>query len=806
MAEKIAEYFGQLKFVVDDKGLKSFVQKLEDLAKQMKDITKTAGGGSTVKAVASGMEEIGKKAKSAAKNVEQSTTKIVESTKKLTRAQIREKEKLDKALSKPSSKNPLTEIQQKIKVKTQQRASKQGQESEAERKRLDAWFEAAARKEQALMKSSSAAYRRASALGSRQVGGIVANAQRNVAARSKADAAELARYEAWFGKAESRDERLGIASGKDFRRSQAAGSRSVAAVLADVQAAKQLREKRERADGAREMRDNLRAQRRAETASREDERRFQNRVSRTYAPKASRMALYQADLVRTQAAYNAAMAAGGQGAARYAEAIKKLKREIIGLKYEQSRLRGGFGLRSGAINSALTPMLGMAAAGGAAGLGYGAVAITDQLVKQQNISAQFQGLYGSEAAGQAGYGRFKEYANMRGVRQAQIAQDYLGFMYSAKTNIGLEGANKIFENFTDLARVRGTSGERYQRALAALSQMTSKNRIYSEELTQQLSEHLFGSKEIFAEVITGKKGGDAMTELLKRMKSDAGVVTAEWLPKVSEEMARLAKESGVLDKMSNNLDASLARLNNRWWDFIAAMDELGTGEKIGSVIDQIADGLKDLTQWMRENQDTVEMLTESLRTFFSILFSRYTVIFMAVAGFVALANGVAKAAAAIRLLGIAGAIASAPMLVLIGLIGLVALAIEDVYSWAKGDESILAYWIGDSSEYFIPLFDFIDDMKKRWSDAIDFVTGKWNAFKDLVNQPIEYAEKLWGRFTNTFGGLPVEGSSVMGTARQAVAPALATSTGVSFGQVNVYANDANSFYRDLNAYYPKVPK
>lgn len=318
-------------------------------------------------------------------------------------------------------------------------------------------------------------------------------------------------------------------------------------------------------------------------------------------------------------------------------------------------------------------------------------------------------------------------------------------------------------------------------------------------------EHVGGGLDIFAQAITGKTGAAATTEFMEGMKKGL-YDSAKWLPIVAERMAQVAKESGTLDKMSNNLDSSLARLNNSWSMFVSELDEAGTGQKIASVIDQLSSSIQDMTQWMKENQDTVEMLTESLRTFFSILFSRYTVIFMAVAGFVALASGVAKAAAAIRLLGIAGAIASAPMLVLIGLIGLVALAIEDVYSWAKGDESILSYWIGDSSEYFIPLFDFIDDMKKRWSDAIDFVTGKWNAFKDLVNQPIEYAEKLWGRFTNTFGGLPVEGSSVMGTARQAVAPALTTPTGVSFGQVNVYANDANSFYRDLNAYYPKVPK
>lgn len=310
---------------------------------------------------------------------------------------------------------------------------------------------------------------------------------------------------------------------------------------------------------------------------------------------------------------------------------------------------------------------------------------------------------------------------------------------------------------------------------------------------------------IFAEAITGKKGAAATDEFMNNMKKGM-YDSAKVLPIVAKRMKEVARESGTLDKMSNNLDASLARLNNNWMEFIAALEEVGVAGKAGNVIDQIAEGVKDLTEWMKDNRDTVEMMTESLRTLFSILFSRYTVIAVATGGFIAMALSIQKGVEAIRALGIMAAISSAPLLVIIGLIGMLALVIEDVYSWAKGDESILSYWIGDSSEYFIPLFDFIDDMKKRWSDAIDFISGKWNAFKDLVNQPIEYAENLWGRFTNMFGGMPVEGSSVMGTARQAVAPALSTPSGVSFGQVNVYANDANSFYRDLNAYYPKVPK
>lgn len=472
MAEKIADYFGQLGFRVDDKGLKEFISKLDAVAKKMQGLAKVASGSSAIKRVADGMKEIGDKAKVAGDAVDKAADKMVRANKKVTQAQIKEQQKLDKALSRGNASNPLTELQNRIKANTAKRAGMQGSASAAEQARLDAWFAAAAKKEQALMRSSSAAYRRSSLLGSRQVAGIVGGANRSVAARSAADAAELARYEAWFGKAESRDASLGIAGGKDYRRSVNAGQANIRSVMADIRAAKAQREK---ASAVRVDRDALRAQRRAETASREDERRYQNRVSRTYAPKTSRLALYQSDLARTQMAYNAAMAIGDGSAKRYGEAIKKLRREINSLNREQAL--GKFGMKGfgkfGGLGGFLTPMLGMAAAGGAAGLGYGTVALNDQLVQQQSIQAQFQGLYGSKAAGAAGYQQYMDYANLRGIRGMQNAQDYLSFMYAGSSKIGAEGTNKIFQSFTELAKVRGTSGERYQRALTALGQMLS---------------------------------------------------------------------------------------------------------------------------------------------------------------------------------------------------------------------------------------------------------------------------------------------------------------------------------------------
>ena len=435
MAEKIADYFGQLGFRVDDKGLKEFISKLDAVAKKMQGLAKVASGSSAIKRVADGMKEIGDKAKVAGDAVDKAADKMVRANKRAAQAQIKEQQKLDKALGKGNASNPLTDLQNRIKANTAKKASLQSKVAIA------------------------------------------------------TDMAELARYEAWFGKAENRDASLGIAGGRASRKSRLSGDKNIAAVLADVNSAKAAREKLATMQKTREDRDALRAQRRAETASREDERHYQNRVSRTYAPKTSKLALYQSDLARTQMAYNAAMAAGDGSAKRYGEAIKKLRREINSLNREQAL--GKFGMKGfgkfGGLGGFLTPMLGMAAAGGAAGLGYGTVALNDQLVQQQSVQAQFQGLYGSKAAGSAGYQQYMDYANLRGIRGMQNAQDYLSFMYAGSSKIGTEGTNKIFQSFTELAKVRGTTGERYQRALTALGQMLSKGKLQAEEVKGQFS-------------------------------------------------------------------------------------------------------------------------------------------------------------------------------------------------------------------------------------------------------------------------------------------------------------------------------
>jgi tape measure domain-containing protein len=580
-----------------------------------------------------------------------------------------------------------------------------------------------------------------------------------------------------------------------------------------------------------EQRDALRLQRRQERMTSEDERRYQNRVSRTYAPKTSRLDLYQKDLARTQMMYNAALAAGDGSAKRYAEAIKKLRGEITSLNrqtmFGKMGLKG-FGGGLGGLGSALVPMLGMAAAGGAAGLGYSAVALNQQLVEKQNINAQFEGLYGGAAQGKAGYGRFKDYANQRGVRAGDVAQDYLGFMYSAKTNLGLEGGEKIFQQFTDFARVRGTSGERYKRALAALSQMVSKNRIYSEELTQQLSEHLFGSKEIFAETITGKKGGDAMQELMKQMKSDKGVTTSDWLPKVTEKMQELAKESGVLDKMSNNLDATLARLNNRWGDFIGKMEEVGVADAMGRFIEMLTGKLDILEDFIVENKDSIIKLMDAFTGFVDFITSKEFVLIGLTATFTALGvaiktnavwmgiltgpatlAGIGSLIKAMWSLAAAQAVAFAPWLWLAAMIATTLLVLEDFYYWVNGKPSLMGELFGDADDMFKGLDQFFEDMKKKWDEVTAEMAKMWEKFKSTVSKPFEWLGKKWDDVSKGAGEMMNDmgiRTSIVANAPMVTGQQNKPAPTYQINGVTVIANDPQSFYKGVERETLKYPR
>lgn len=363
MAEKIAEYFGQLKFKVDDDGLKKFISQLNAAAKAMKLLTHGTAGNS-MHTVTSGFAKIAAEAKIAAQAVDQATAKMGRSQDKLAR-----------------------------KMQTS---------------------------------SGSLVGQKISSLKSR---GALADFQTRTQLIAMRDFAE--------------------------RRATALQEREVA-----------------------------RAQRRAAAGSKEEERRFQNRVSRTYSPTTSKLMRQQADLAKVQERYNTALSAGNKlEAERYKHAMKYLRLNIRDLNRERREQNlGWFGKTGRAFGygrgmkgglALLQPSLGMVAAGGAAGAGYFLTDAFRQTMDIQSYKQQFQALYGTEASGKAGLQSYLDYSNKMGTNASKNMQEYLRFMFASKDTVGLETGRGIYESFSVLAKTRGVKGDAYSRSLTSLSQMLS---------------------------------------------------------------------------------------------------------------------------------------------------------------------------------------------------------------------------------------------------------------------------------------------------------------------------------------------
>lgn len=116
-----------------------------------------------------------------------------------------------------------------------------------------------------------------------------------------------------------------------------------------------------------------------------------------------------------------------------------------------------------------------------------------------------------------------------------------------------------------------------------------------------------GGLSIFAEAITGKKGVEATKTFMDGMKKGL-YDSAKWLPIVAERMKKMAYESGVVDKSTKNLESSVNRLSNAWFELMSNSEENGLGGVMARVIDYTTEKLRELDKWLQNNKETIDTI------------------------------------------------------------------------------------------------------------------------------------------------------------------------------------------------------
>ncbi|EPS4005411.1 tape measure protein [Escherichia coli] len=207
----------------------------------------------------------------------------------------------------------------------------------------------------------------------------------------------------------------------------------------------------------------------------------------------------------------------------------------------------------------------------------------------------------------------QDLTQITGMDTTETQAQFASFGASAKNTMGLEGSEELFKNLTGYARLMGRSDEQIQRALTAVSQMSSKGQVMSEELKGQLSEALPGATQAFAKAL-----GLTEKQLFDKMKN-GDVKASDALPKFAKELGSQIDSRGGWKAIQDSTQTMLGNLKNTWnnsltdifrgsenglQDFTRSLTTLlnslggsgkSLGESLGSLMTDMSHGVDSLT-------------------------------------------------------------------------------------------------------------------------------------------------------------------------------------------------------------------
>ena len=165
----------------------------------------------------------------------------------------------------------------------------------------------------------------------------------------------------------------------------------------------------------------------------------------------------------------------------------------------------------------------------------------------EQLQRAFEAVTGSAEAGAVAFQHAKDQAEKVGAPVSGVAQAYLDFTASVKGS-ALEGeaATTVFDAVTAAMAAMGSSSERTQNALLALSQMAAKGAISIEELRGQLGEALPQGLAAMA------RGLGLTTQELIDLVSAGKLTAEEGLPALGNALLDIGGSGGKADLFSQS--------------------------------------------------------------------------------------------------------------------------------------------------------------------------------------------------------------------------------------------------------------
>lgn len=309
------------------------------------------------------------------------------------------------------------------------------------------------------------------------------------------------------------------------------------------------------------------------------------------------------------------------------------------------------------------------------------------------INQQMQGqanamtaVMGSEAAGKEQSAWVKNLSNTIGLDYRQVAPSYNKMLSSGKTSgMSTENVQGIFQGVSEYGRVMGLDSEAMKGSMRAIEQMMNKGQVMSEELKGQLAERMPGAISAMAEAAGYGTDDKAVAKLFKAME-DGDVKSNAVLGKFAEILAERSRVGGALEKAMKSTAAEQARMNTAFTDAVIAFSEGGFDRGMAGFFKTLADSMRRAEPLIRALGGAFEILIQPLNAVFTLIGDLGEI-------WPDLAKGLGMSEKALAALAVTVGVLMLPFGPFVVALGLAALALEDLVTYAKGGDSVFGRWV-----------------------------------------------------------------------------------------------------------------
>ena len=178
------------------------------------------------------------------------------------------------------------------------------------------------------------------------------------------------------------------------------------------------------------------------------------------------------------------------------------------------------------------------------------------------MKSRFNAVSTSASAGADELNWVGEQSKRLGLDFLRTADDYSIFFATVSKNMGQGTTRKVFEQWAEAFRVLHIDPERQTRVLYALREMSSKGKIYMQDLALQLGSAVPDAMNIAAKSM-GYIGPKAVERFRKAIK-DGAIDVKKFIPLFSEAVNKQYVSAEKLNYAMGQTDAQLQLINTHW--------------------------------------------------------------------------------------------------------------------------------------------------------------------------------------------------------------------------------------------------